>query len=375
MTVIILLILLAVLILVHELGHFLAAKASGMRVDEFGVGFPPRLVGLKRGETTYSLNLIPLGGFVKIFGENGEEKIGDDQRQFTAKSRWVQAGVLVAGVTANLLLAWLLLAATLSVGLPTARSTAPQAAGPSKLVILNILPDSPAAQAGLAPGDELIRLEAGAEILTAPANDSLAVETVQTFIANHPRESIELTYRRGNLFGKELAPQTTVKVEPIDGLVPNLPGRAAIGVAMEEIVLWQTGPLRALGEGLQLTGKLTVATVGALFHIIGQALQGENALASLTGPVGLAGVVGDAWRLGLVYLLSLAALISINLAVINLFPIPALDGGRLLLLGVEALKGRPLKPAVANWLNTVGAALLILLMLVITYRDIANLVN
>jgi regulator of sigma E protease len=115
--------------------------------------------------------------------------------------------------------------------------------------------------------------------------------------------------------------------------------------------------------------------VGALFHIIGQALQGENALASLTGPVGLAGVVGDAWRLGLVYLLSLAALISINLAVINLFPIPALDGGRLLLLGIEALKGRPLKPAVANWLNTVGAALLILLMLVITYRDIANLVN
>ncbi len=367
MTLVLFFIILAVLILSHELGHFLAAKYFGVRVDEFGLGFPPKLVSWRRGETEYSINLIPFGGFVKIFGETPDEDSltgADSGRSLVNKPRWQQAVVLAAGVFFNLILAWGLISVGLMVGLP---SPAEEATGaPARLLITSVMPDSPAAAAGLRPGDELVALGAAAVRTTG----QLTPELVQDFVADHPTEEITLEYRRGQvLTGKDL-PVARAELTPR----PIQAGAAPVlGIAMEEIALRQVLPHRAIVEGLNLTVSLTKATAAALASFVTQAWRGESIISSVTGPVGLVGLVGNARVMGLVYLLSFTALISINLAVINLVPFPALDGGRLLFLLIEKIKGSAIRPTVANVLNGVGFALLLLLMAVITFHDIAKL--
>src|SRR3989344_2465988 len=187
MTVILFIIILAVLIFVHELGHFLLAKKFGVRVDEFGLGFPPRLVGWKKGETTYSLNWLPFGGFVKIFGENPDDESlhgKDKARSLTHKPRWQQALVLVAGVSFNVLFAWLLISAGFMSGLPTSVEAMPEQnfSTPAKLIIVNVLPNSPAAEAGLKTGDELVYLKSATGESSVVGNQ-LTAELVREFVA------------------------------------------------------------------------------------------------------------------------------------------------------------------------------------------------
>lgn len=371
MTIILFLIILAVLILSHELGHFLAAKKFGIRVDEFGLGFPPKAVGFKRGETEYTLNWIPFGGFVKIFGETpDEESISgpDAARSMIHKPKWQQAVVLAAGVFFNLVLAWLLIAIGFVVGLPAPASEVAQTArsAEARLLLTQVLPESPAALAGLVSGDELVSLRAGRDALLT----GLSAVSVQNFVSSHAQEEIKIEYRRGRVFADNEIPVQQVTVRPQEGVID---GRPAIGVSMDLITIKQLPLHRAVWEGLILTGGLVRATTAALAGFVADAFRGNEVLENITGPVGLVGLVGNARDLGLVYLLSFTALISINLAVINLVPFPALDGGRLLFLLIEKIKGSPIKPTVANWLNLVGFALLILLMLVVTYNDIAKL--
>lgn len=375
MSVIIFLIILAFLILSHEFGHFWAAKRSGIRVDEFGLGFPPRLWGVKKGETIYSINLIPFGGFVKIFGENPAEALevgGIKPRSLISKSKLTQAFVLVAGVAANLLVAWLLIAIGLSVGLPTPLSQLPaDYAGRSRVLITSVVPESPAQIAGLQPGDALVYLgEDLPEDGFNPEEVAMTTKLVEEFVAEHQTSEFVLGYQRGQVFTKTDLPTHWARLTPVMGLLTD---RAAIGIGMDETGLLKLGPLSALGQGFILTGRLSVATARALGGFIVDAFRGQPVLEQVTGPVGLAGLVGDAKSLGWIYLLSFTAIISINLAVINLVPFPALDGGRLLFLLIEKLKGSAIKPKVANAFNLVGFALLLLLMLVVTYRDIVKL--
>ncbi len=372
MTIIIFLIILAILILSHEFGHFIVAKKSGVRVDEFGLGFPPKLFGWKYGETEYSLNAIPFGGFVKIFGETPDEESltgPEHQRSLISKSKFSQALVLVAGVVCNLLLAWLLLSIGFMIGLPTSveELSSWDKATSSKLIITNVLPVSPAELSGLKSGDEIVSVvDSGGEFVN---QDS--IEDLQNFISSRPEEELVFNYRRGKVFtDSDLVVQTTT-VKPVLGLVED---KVAIGIAMDHLVLAKKNFFLALWSGLALTAKLSYLTVVALSTLIVNTFQGEAILNTITGPVGLVGLVGDATSLGLVYLLSFTAFISINLAVINLVPFPALDGGRLLFLLIEKIKGSTINPAIANTLNLVGFALLLLLMFVITYNDIVKLI-
>ncbi len=375
MSVLIFLIILAFLILSHEFGHFWAAKRSGIRVDEFGLGFPPRLWGVKKGETIYSINLIPFGGFVKIFGENPadpELTAGAGERGLINKPKLTQALVLVAGVAANLVVAWLLISLGLSFGLPTPLSQLPaDYAGLSRVLITSVAPESPAQIAGLQPGDALVYLgEELPENGFNPDDITITTKLVEEFVAEHQTSEFVLGYQRGRVFTQTDLPTHWVRLTPVMGLLAD---RAAIGIGMDETGLLKLGPLSALGQGLVLTGRLSVATARALGGFIIDAFRGQPVLEQVTGPVGLAGLVGDAKNLGWIYLLSFTAIISINLAVINLMPFPALDGGRLLFLLIEKLKGSPIKPKIANAFNLVGFALLLLLMLVVTYRDIVKL--
>ncbi len=359
MNIIIFFIILLVLVLVHEAGHFFTAKKFGIRVDEFGFGFPPKLFGWKYGETEYTFNLLPLGGFVKIFGENPNEENTsglDASRSFVNKPKYQQAIVLCAGVFANFLLAWLLFSFGFMSGLPT--SVGSEIAGSKltnvHLVVVSVAEKSPAENAGLKSGDKIIQTRSGDDITL-----EITPETLRSFILSHTNKEIEIDYLRGRDVAVNIA-----KITPKSGM---------IGVSLDQIGTAKLPFFQSLWEGMRLNLYLTKSTAVGLYTLIIEGIQGKGSLASITGPVGMVGIVGDAYQFGFVYLLSFAALISINLAIINLLPFPALDGGRLFFLLIEKIKGSRINPKVANTVNTVGFAILILLMLVVTYRDVVKL--
>ncbi len=366
MSILIFVVILLVLVLVHEFGHFFSAKKFGIRVDEFGFGFPPKLFSFKKGETEYSLNLLPIGGFVKIFGENpNEENINgpDASRSFVNKAKYKQAIVLAAGVFANFLLAWFLFSFGFMSGLPTSVGSEPKgyAIADARLTVISVLANSPAEVAGLKSGDKIISVQSESEAVFNINPDSL-----RSFIVSHPEKEIEFSYLRG----KE-EKMNIVKIVPsrdING------GDPAVGIAMDEIGTLKLPVFKAFWEGLVLDWFIVKSTVTGLYTLIVQGLQGNGSFSSITGPVGLIGIIGNAYQFGFVYLLSLGALISVNLAVINLIPFPALDGGRLLFLLIEKIKGSRLNPKIANTVNTIGFVILIILMLLITYHDVIKLI-
>ncbi len=363
MSIILFIIILVFLILVHEFGHFIAAKRSGVRVDEFGVGFPPRLFSKKYGETVYSVNALPFGGFVKIFGENPEEdslKGPDAKESITEKSKWVQAWIISAGVIFNLLLALVLISLGFMAGLPFPADDAKYGARvqDSALTITHVMSKSPAESSGLKGGDKIIRLYAGPASLESPL-----VESTREFIASY--NEITLEYMRDGEI------KTTV-IQTEAGIVKN---RRAIGISMG-----MTGTLKlpvheAVYAGFITTASLTWATTIGLLDFFKNIFTAQADFSEISGPVGIVGIVGDASALGFIYLIFLTALISINLAIINLLPFPALDGGRLFFLLIEAIKGSPIKAVVVNTTNGIGFILLILLMVVVTYSDIVKIIN
>jgi len=367
MNILIFFIILLVLVISHEFGHFIVAKKSGIRVDEFSFGFPPKLFGKKVGETSYNFNALPFGGYVKIFGENpDEESINgpDSGRSFVNKPKYIQAFVLFAGVAMNLLVAWVLLSVGFMSGLPTSVGSAPKGAiiENQALTITSVLVDSPAEKAGMKTGDKIISLETQNDS-TKLLSSNFGAETVQNFVKNHNGEEINISLIRGS-------EPVSVNVIPKKNDTENI---AMIGISMDTIGTLKLPIHKALWEGLKLTWHVTVMTVVGFYNLIYSAILGQADMSTLTGPVGIVGVVGDAAKFGFVYLLSFTALISVNLAVINLIPFPALDGGRLLFLLIEKIKGSRIKPQVANIANAIGFGLLMLLMVVITYHDIVKL--
>ncbi|MBI2482360.1 MAG: RIP metalloprotease RseP [Candidatus Vogelbacteria bacterium] len=366
MTVIIFLIILAVLVFFHELGHFVVAKWSGIRVDEFGLGFPPKVFGIRYGETLYSLNLIPFGGFVRIFGETPEELVSgvtSTPDSLIAKSKWTQALVLIAGVTANIILAWLFLSIALGVGVPMSVEGVPASAivEDIHLTILTIVPGTPAAKVGLKTGDQVLLLTRAGEELV-PTSAKQAINFIST---SGDGLSIKVVTSKGET--------VDYRVKPEMGLIAGAPNQPALGVILGQVGTVAFAWWQAPWQAFKMTISLTKLTVQGLGHLAVQAVQGLATLDSVTGPVGLAGLVGDARTLGLAYLLSFVAFISINLAVLNLIPFPALDGGRLLFVLIESIKGSPIKPRIANILNLIGFVLLLSLMFVVTWHDISRL--
>jgi regulator of sigma E protease len=373
MSIIIFIVILLVLVLVHEAGHFFTAKKFGIRVDEFGFGFPPKLFGVKKGETEYTFNLLPLGGFVKIFGESPDEESTtgpDAARSFINKAKWKQAVVLVAGVFMNFILAWFLFSIGFMSGLPTSVGSAP--AGYElenvSLVITSVAKDFPAEEAGLKTGDKIVEISLPYSSNSDDYITNPSVDELKNFIVTHgvfatQDAPIAISYVRGQSEAETafLVPEKESSANP------------TIGISMDQIGTAKLPLHKAFWEGMKLTLSVTKGTVVGLFSLIGQALQGEGSMTAITGPVGMVGIVGDAYEFGFVYLLSFAALISINLAIINLFPFPALDGGRLFFLLIEKIKGSRINPKVANMANMIGFIILITLMLVITYHDVVKL--
>jgi regulator of sigma E protease len=349
--VIIFIIVLGILILSHEFGHFIVAKKNNIRVDEFAIGFPPRLFKWKKGETVYAINAIPFGGYVKI---HGEDDIGkpEDPRSFGSKSVLVRASVLIAGVFFNIVLAWFLISFGYVIGLPSSSSAAP--AGTElknvRIVVLEVAANSPAEASGIKAGDEILNFS--------------KVQDFQNFIAvNKGKETpINLIHDGENVY---------VKLTPRE----NPPeGQGAIGIAMDEAGILQLPWYKAPFYGLKTVYELTIAIAVATYSFIINALRGSSVLSQVMGPIGIAGATGAAAKMGFSYLLGFVSLLSINLAIINIIPFPALDGGRILFLIIEKIKGSPISEKFSSIAHTVGLALLLILMLAITYRDILKLI-
>jgi regulator of sigma E protease len=352
------------LIVVHEFGHFVAAKLSGMRVDEFGLGYPPRALTIaKVGETSYTLNWLPFGGFVKIYGEDG----GDgDRRAFSARPRILQALVLIAGIAMNLLFAYLLITSALVMGTPRALSESEvSTALNTELMVANVLPGSPASLAGLLPGDAILSAEDGHFVFSGVDPSAFT-----KFVSNGGgNTTITLSVRHAS--GEE----AQLFARPTTGVIASDPSRAALGAEVATVGVIPLSFGSAVVEGARLTWSATKLTAVGLWHFFYGVFTLSADLSQVAGPVGIAGAVGSASLQGFGNLLSIMAIISINLALINLIPVPALDGGRLLFVIIESVIRRPIKATVAHAINAVGFVFLILLMLVVTAHDIFKIMG
>lgn len=360
MTVLLVIAILVFLIVVHELGHFVAAKLFRIRVDEFGIGYPPRALSFgKWGETEYTLNWLPFGGFVKLYGEDGPAR---GVRSLSGSSKMTQAIVLVAGVAMNALAAWLLFSLALSLGMPRAIYTNDIAGNGIHLIINSIVPGSPADAAGLKAGDEMLAISAPDTKQTA----ALSPEDVVEFMKSRGGKEVSITYlRAGQTYETQLS--------PAHGVLQEAAARPATGIGLvlvsEEVLSWGG----AFKEGFTYTLRAFKTVAVGLYNLIADALTGRGSLEGVVGPVGLTTVVGDAARHGIGNVLGLAAFISVNLALINLIPVPALDGGRLAIIIAEAIRRRPVPMIALSLLNVSGFAVVILLMIAVTYNDIARL--
>lgn len=339
---------LSLLILGHEAGHFFMAKLFGLQVNEFGFGFPPRITAWKRGETTYSLNWLPFGGFVKIGGEHGEFAVldkddahtgfpQDASRLLYAQPAWKKSLIMLAGVFMNFILGWLFLSLTLMIGAPQA------------LVIGAVQPNSPAQQAGVMAGD----------IVKGYASSQSFID----FVNAHRGESATISVLRND---KEINFTVVPRVE-------TAPNEGAMGVELAETGAAREGLLAALGDGFKGAALIVWLTVLAFYQLIRELFIHATLLPGIVGPVGIFGIAEETGKIGLAYLLQFIGIVSLNLTVVNLIPFPALDGGRFLMAIVEKIKGSALSYRVETWINGIGFAFLIILMVLLTVRDVRGL--
>ncbi|MEK7087740.1 MAG: RIP metalloprotease RseP, partial [Patescibacteria group bacterium] len=299
-------------------------------------------------------------------GAEGVEAVSSgDARRFTSKPRHIQALVLASGVLGNIVFAWMLISAGFMLGVPS--SVEGRYAGEvqdTKLMLTTVMPGSPAEGAGLRSGDVVTSLLTSDAAGSARRFEDIDAPAARAFIGASAGD-ISVFYKRGEETGVAVATPKTGIVE----------GKLAIGVSLEEVGEVRFGFFRAFLEGARTTWDLLREVTVGLAVFLGEAIAGRADLSSVSGPVGIAGLVGEARVLGIVYILSFTAFISINLAVINLLPFPALDGGRLLFLAVEAVTRKSIPAKFTRVVNTVGFALLIFFMVFITYRDIVKLVS
>jgi len=425
LTAVIFIAIIGVLIFAHELGHFLTARRNGIRAEEFGFGFPPRILGfqfvegekkekfselesveaekieIKKGQeeisketviekfrkvvkkipvgkwriiwgnydgddekeksdqeeikknkyekgTIYSLNWIPLGGFVRIKGENGDKKESPDS--FSSKGAWVRIKVLGAGVLMNFILAWILISVVYAIGAPEAIETDANVEN-SKIQISEVVVNSPAEKMGIKVGDEIFGFK--------------SVKSVQDYINSNKGAEVILEIKRG---------KESFEVKGIPR-VDAPAGQGALGIGLAETMIKKYPLHEAIWKGLITMFNLIWAMLFGIYEVLKNLLAGRGAGADVAGPVGIAVMTKQVATLGLIYLLQFSAILSINLGLINILPVPALDGGRILFILIEKIKGKPVAQKTEQLFHTVGFILLILLMLAVTFKDITKFIR
>lgn len=355
-TIIIFLLILSLLVLIHEAGHFFVAKFFNIKVEEFGFGLPPRAFGIKRGETLYSINWLPIGGFVKLYGEDeaGSGSVSlksqilptkDVSRAFYARPVWQRASVVVAGVVMNFILAVAIVSILFSVvGVAT----------PGKNVVVDtVLKNSPAAVGGLKTGDTILSIDN--KNITDPSQ-------IVAITKQHLGEAVKLKI-------KDKASNTKTIVVTPRKVYPRTEGAMGIAISQTSIIKkypWYEAPFVGTKEVLNQSALIAVG----LFTVVAQLVTKGSVPSDVAGPVGIAQLTGTVVSIGLPAVLSFIALLSINLAIVNVLPIPALDGGRLFFILFEGITGKKVNPKYENYAHTIGMAVLLILIALITLHDL-----
>jgi len=338
------LVVIVVLILVHELGHFIAAKATGVKVDEVGFGFPPRLLGVRRGETLYSLNAIPLGGFVKMAGEEDPQV----PESLASKSIGTRLLVLSAGSLMNFLLPLLLFSIAFMI---------PHNLVMGQVMVEEVTPDSPAAKAGIRPGDTILSIN------EQPVNSN---GDTQRYIYLNLGKEITILVRHNDLSTENVQAIPRWKPPEDDGAIGIVIATSDATVISQHYPFWKAIPM---GAGACIE-TFVLFKNGIVSMIIGAVPP------AVAGPVGIAQLTGEVAKAGISPLLEFAAFLSINLAIINLFPLPALDGGRIAFVLLEWVRrGKRIAPKTEGLVHLVGFTMLIGVFLLITYQDIIRIVS
>jgi regulator of sigma E protease len=335
---------LSIMIFVHELGHYLAARKAGVGVEKFSLGFGPRVWGVRRGETEYLLSAIPFGGYVKMVGDNPEEEVKDSEKSFLLKSVWARMGIVIAGPASNILSAVVIVYAVYIFGVPAMLA-----------IVGSTTEDFPAAAAGLLEGDAIVAIDGGElstwDELTNIVHNSAGVERIFSIRRGDELLDFTITPRPStseNIFGEEVA----------IGLIGITPS--------EEFTTVRYGPVESFGMSLQWTYGMAKLTLLGLVKMVQGVVPADN----LGGPVMIVQAAGRSADQGFLNLLYFIAYVSVALGLFNLFPIPVLDGGHLFFFAIEAVRGRPLSLRKREILQQVGMVLLISLMLFATKNDI-----
>ena len=362
-TILVFLLILSILVLIHEAGHFFVAKFFKIKVEEFGFGLPPRAFGIKRGETIYSINWLPIGGFVKLYGEDEagagkvslpkkakQTKAKDADRAFYSRPVWQRATVVFAGVFMNFVLAVAIVSFLFSViGVAVAGKD---------VIVDQVVKGAPAEKSGLKPGDKIIAINN--VNITTP-------DQLVSYTKGHLGEKLVLKVKDSKLNTRtvEVTPR---KVYPKD--------QGPMGVAISQSVTTKKYPIwEAPFVGTKEVLNQSVMIGKGLFTVVFQLVTKGSVPKDVAGPVGIAQLTGTVVEIGLPAVLSFVALLSLNLAIINILPIPALDGGRLFFILIEGFTGKKVSPRIENYAHTIGMAVLLGLIALITIHDLLRIIS
>ncbi len=371
LTIIIFIAVLSLLVFAHEMGHFWVARRFGLRPKEFGFGMHPRAFGIYKdkegkwkttrgnkevtdaGDTIYSINWLPLGGFVTL-GEDDDAT--DDPNHFHNKPAWQRFLILVSGVSMNVVLAAVLISFGLMIGLPQTIDETDHAAKVTnrQIQIIEVLPDSIAYEGGVEVNDIVLGIDNN--------NFSNSAELQDYVDANIDSEIVYHIKRGQDDLELKLTPRIREDTK-----------KGGIGIGIVDTGIVRYSFFQAIWNGIKTTLFLTWYIALAFYELIKGLVTGQGLSVELGGPVRIAQITGDAARMGLPYLINFAALLSINLAIINILPFPALDGGRILFIFLEKIIGRPVKKELEGAIHYIGFILLMILIVLITYKDIARL--
>jgi regulator of sigma E protease len=333
------------LILAHEAGHFFVAKKSGIKVEEFGFGLPPRIFGIRKGETIYSINLLPFGGFVKLAGENDnpeetlkeEEKATeeDKKRFFRNQPPYKKAFVTIAGVVINFLIGWILISLVIAIGKPFS------------IIVSNVLKNSPAEAAGFQKNDVILNFK--------------SEEELKNFISENPNKEIVFKIQRSGI------------EKDIVAKIQDKNGQGFLGIYFIGGEIKQARLDQAFIQGFLVSLNVIKMNAYGLYMLLSNLFTNGKLIEGIVGPVGIVSFSKQVSEISLIYFLNLLGIISVSLAFMNLLPFPALDGGRLLFILIEKIKGSSLSYKIEATINAIGFSLLLILIIIITFKDIKNL--
>ena len=348
LTIIAFILILGILIFVHEFGHFISAKICGVKVEEFGFGFPPKIFGVKRGETEYSLNWIPIGGFVKLLGE---EEANKSTKSFNTQSIPKRVFIIIAGVLMNLVFAVFILSIGFMIGMSPIVSDAGRYGGnqETEIIIAGVTENSPAKSTGLGQGD----------IITGYKS----IEDFQNFTKSNIGKDVSINIKKDGNF-KDI------------NITLSSDEKAPLGVALVQATKVKLPFFQAIKAGFIETGLTVSAIFKFLYGFFRDLFSGQKVAEQVSGPIGIFTITKQAVKLGFTYVLQFMALLSVNLAIMNILPFPALDGGKIIFLVGEGIRGkRFIKMEHENLIHWIGFTILIALIILITYNDIVRLIR